>query len=309
MVWSINDLVGYSAYRDEEVESEARLLNPTQPTAAGRWLAVARDVLDRVASTQAENIEKAAELFAATIASDGLVHVFGSGHSRMNTEEMFPRIGSFPGFHPIAELSLSNHVGVVGPNGLRQALFVERVEGYGRVLLQQIKLHHGDSFLVFSNTGVNAVVVDVALYARTIGLPVVAVTSVDHESATESRHSSGCTLVDVADIVIDNGSPVGDAVVEIDGIPHRIGPTSSIGAIAVVNALKAATAERLVGKGVTPVVLTSPNLAHNNGGEDQLERVYEEYFRRVKRVYDSDGALDIPEIYEVPDRVRGPSSR
>lgn len=280
------------------------MLHENRTTAAGRWLGAARDVIDRVASTQAENIDRAADLFAISIAQEGLVHVFGSGHSRMNTEEMFPRIGSYPGFHPMAELSLSNHVGVVGPNGLRQALFVERVEGYGRVLLQQIKLHRGDTFLVFSNTGVNAVVVDFALYASTMGLPVVAVTSADHESATESRHSSGCKLTDIADIVIDNGSPAGDAAVEIEGVPYPLGPTSSIGALAVVNALKVATAEKLVAKGVTPVVLTSPNLADNNVGDDQLEEVYKEYFRRIKRVYDADGALEVPEKYETPTRVQ-----
>ena len=280
------------------------MLNETTTTAADRWLSAARDVIDRVASTQAENIDRAADIFATSIARDGLVHVFGSGHSRMNTEEMFPRIGSFPGFHPIAELSLSNHVGVVGPNGLRQALFVERVEGYGRVLLQQIKLHRGDSFLVFSNTGVNAVVIDFALYASTMELPVVAVTSADHESATKSRHSSGCKLADIADIVIDNGSPSGDAVVEIEGVPYPIGPTSSIGSLAVVNALKVATAEKLVTRGVTPVVLTSPHLADNNAGDAQLEEVYREYFRRIRRVYDNDGALEVPEKYETPTPAR-----
>ena len=154
----------------------------TRPDAARRWLGEARAVLDRLEATQLGPIEQAADLFARTIAADGLVHVFGSGHSRMNTEEMFPRIGSFPGFHPIAELAISNHVGVVGPNGLRQAMFLEKVDGFGRVILQQIKLHAGDAFLIFSSTGINGVVIEVALYARAMGLPVVAVTSLDHSA-------------------------------------------------------------------------------------------------------------------------------
>jgi uncharacterized phosphosugar-binding protein len=269
-----------------------------RPTADRRWLAEARAVLDRIEATQLDPIDRAAELFARTIAADGLVHVFGSGHSRMNTEEMFPRIGSFPGFHPIAELAISNHVGVVGPNGLRQAMFLEKVDGFGKVILQQVKLHPGDAFLIFSSTGINGVVIEVALYAKAMGLPVVAVTSLDHSNATSSRHPSGRKLAEVADIVIDNASMAGDAGVAIEGLAHRVGPTSSIGAIAVVNMLKTRTAERLVALGVQPVVLASPHFVGSSEGEEQLERVYEEYFRRVTRAYDPEGALSVPDRYE-----------
>jgi uncharacterized phosphosugar-binding protein len=262
-----------------------------------RWLEAARGIIERVAATQTGEIDRAADLFADAIANDALVHVFGSGHSRMNTEEMFPRIGSFPGFHPIAELAVSNHVGVVGPNGLRQALFLERVDGFGRVILQAIKLHRGDCFLVFSSTGINGVVIEVALYAKAMGLPVVAVTSIDHGRSTTSRHPSGLRLMDIADIVIDNCSPAGDAVVELPGLRYRVGPSSSIGAISVVNALKVATAEKLIERQATPVVLTSPHFAGSVEGEEQLERVYEEYFRRVRRAYDPEGALEVPETY------------
>jgi uncharacterized phosphosugar-binding protein len=268
------------------------------PTAADRWLAEARAVIDRIEATEMPAIEEAAEVFATTIAGDGLVHVFGSGHSRMNTEEMFPRIGSFPGFHPIAELAISNHVGVVGPNGLRQAMFLEKVDGFGRVILQQIQCHPGDSFLIFSSTGINGVVIEVALYAKAMGMPVVAVTSLDHGRATGSRHPSGRKLMEIADIVIDNGSPAGDAVVAIEGLRYRVGPSSSIGAISVVNMLKVRTAEKLTERGVPPVVLTSPHFVGSDEGEQQLERVYAEHFRRVRRAYDPDGAIPVPVDYK-----------
>ncbi len=264
-------------------------------TAADRWLSAARDVLDAVAATQGEAIDAASRIFADTIAADRLVHVFGSGHSRMNTEEMFPRIGSYPGFHPIAELALSNHVGVVGPNGLRQAMYLEKVPGFARIILQQIKVHPGDSFLIFSSTGINGTVIELAILAKRMGLPVVGVTSLDHGRATPSRHPSGRKLAEIADVTIDNCSPAGDAAVDIEGVPYRVGPTSSIGAIAVVNALKSRTAELLAERGVPPVVLTSPHFVGSAEGEQQLERVYEEYFRRVRQVYDSEGALPVPE--------------
>jgi uncharacterized phosphosugar-binding protein len=267
-------------------------------TAADRWLEAARSVLDQVATTQMDAIEAASRIFADSIAADRLVHVFGSGHSRMNTEEMFPRIGSYPGFHPIAELAVSNHVGVVGPNGLRQAMYLEKVPGFARVILQQVQIHPGDSFLIFSSTGINGVVIELALLVKAMGLPVVAVTSLEHGRATGSRHPSGRKLADVADVTIDNRSPAGDAAVEISGIPYRVGPTSSIGAIAVVNALKVRTAELLVERGVVPVVLTSPHFVGSTEGEEQLERVYHDYFRRVRQVYDPDGALPVPETWE-----------
>ena len=267
-------------------------------TASDRWLAAAREVLEQVATTQTQAIDKASVIFADAIAADALVHVFGSGHSRMNTEEMFPRIGSYPGFHPIAELALSNHVGVVGPNGLRQAMYLEKVPGFARIILQQFKIHPGDAFLIFSSTGINGTVIELALLARAMGLPVVAVTSLQHTEATPSRHPSGRKLAEIADITIDNCSPPGDAVTQIEGIPFKVGPVSSIGAIAVVNALKTRTAELLVERGVIPTVLTSPHFVGSAVGEEQLERVYEEYFRRIRRTYDGDGALAVPESWE-----------
>lgn len=266
--------------------------------AGDRWLDAAQHTLDAVRQTQAEPMRRAADLFATTIAADGLVHVFGSGHSRMNVEEMFPRIGSFSGFHPIAELAITNHHNVVGPNGLRQAMFLEKVEGFGRVILQQFKIHPGDAFLIFSSTGINGVVIEVALYAQAMGLPVVAVTSVQHGNATASRHPSGRRLMDIADIVIDNCSPPGDAAVEIDGLDFRVGPVSSIGAIAVVDTVKCLTAERLVALGRPPVVLTSPHFAGSSTGDEQLERVYEDHFRRVRRAYDPDGAIPVPATWD-----------
>jgi len=267
-------------------------------TAADSWLDAARHVLDQVATTQGESIEAASRILADSIAGDRLVHVFGSGHSRMNTEEMFPRIGSYPGFHPVAELAISNHVGVVGPNGLRQAMYLEKVPGFARIILQQFKIHPGDSFLIFSSTGINGVVIELALLARAMGLPVVAVTSLDHGRATASRHPSGRKLDEVATVTVDNCSPAGDAAVKIPGVPYRVGPTSSIGAIAVVNALKCRTAELLAERGVTPVVLTSPHFVGSAEGEEQLERVYTEYFRRVRQAYDAEGALAVPASWE-----------
>jgi len=131
-----------------------------------------------------------------------------------------------------------------------------------------------------------------------MGLPLVVVTSVDHGNATASRHPSGKKLMDIADVLIDNGSPAGDAVVSIEGLRHKVGPSSSVGAISVVNMLKTRTAEKLVERGVEPVVLASPHFVGSTEGAEQLERVYAEYFRRVRQAYDPVGAIAVPESYE-----------
>src|SRR5215216_6849816 len=100
------------------------------------YMVAAREIMDRFEATQLDAVREAARLCAERIARGGLVHMFGSGHSRMALEEMFPRYGSFPGFHPIVELSVTFHNQIVGMNGQRQAMFIERTEGLGPVILR-----------------------------------------------------------------------------------------------------------------------------------------------------------------------------
>lgn len=249
------------------------------------YLDAAQAVLNRVRTTQMEHIEQAAAVCARTIANGGLVHLFGTGHSRMFVEEMFPRHGSFPGFHPIVELSLTYHNAVVGANGQRQAMFLEHVEGLGQVILRNFVFAEPDSFLIFSNSGVNEVVIDVALVAKQHALPVMAVVSLDHCLAASPRHSSGKRLPDIADITIDNGTPAGDAMVTIDGLPDPVGPGSTIGAAAVTNAIKCLVAEKLTAAGQPPLVLTSSYFIGADESARRFDAVYDDYRARVQRVY------------------------
>ncbi len=242
-------------------------------------------ILDRIRTTQMEALERAAEICAGSIASDGLVHVFGTGHSRIPVEEMFPRHGSYPGFHPIVELSLTYHNPVVGANGQRQAMFLEHVEGLGEVILRNFVLEPPDVFLIFSNSGVNEVVVEVALGARRRGLPVIAVVSLDHCLHSPIRHSSGKRLPDAADVVIDNGTPGGDALVKIDGLVDPVGPGSTIGHALVANALKVLVAERLTRLGKMPPVLTSSFFIGDAASARRFDECYDDYRSRVRRVY------------------------
>lgn len=249
------------------------------------YLDAAQAILQRIRETQMDALERAADICTHTIANEGLVHLFGTGHSRMFIEEMFPRHGSFPGFHPLVELSLTYHNQVVGSNGQRQAMFLEHVEGLGKVILRNFVLAPPDSFIIFSNSGVNEVVVEVALEAKKRDLPVIVVVSLEHCLASAPKHSSGQRLPDIADVTIDNCTPGGDAMVTIDGLPDPVGPGSTIGAAAVTNALKCLIADRLTRLGKPPIVLTSSYFIGSEASARQFDACYDDYRRRVRRVY------------------------
>jgi uncharacterized phosphosugar-binding protein len=265
-------------------------MNPQdEANAARRYLTAAAEIVDKIASTQMEVIERAAHICANTIVDDGLVFCWGGGHSRMSVEEMFPRIGSFPGFYPMVELALTFYTSFVGADGMPQSFFLERQEGYVEAVLANYEFGPHDSMICFSSTGINGLVIEMAIRAREKGLPVIAVTSVAHADSTPSRHTSGKKLKEVADVVIDNCSPPGDAVVAIPGLKYKVSPTSTIGAVAVVNALKARTAELMMESGVEPVVLTSPHFVQNEKeAEEQLQRVYKEFKRRKRMIFGRD---------------------
>ena len=250
-----------------------------------QYLTEAQAILTKIQETQMPAIQRAAEICANTIAGDGLVYLFGTGHSRMFIEEMYPRHGSFPGFFPLVELSLTFHNLVVGPNGQRQAMYLEHVEGFGQTIMRNFVFAEPDSFIIFSNSGVNEVVVEVALEAKKRALPVIAVVSHAHCAAAAPKHSSGQKLFDVADITIDNGTPAGDALVNIEGMTDPVGPGSTIGATAVTNALKVEIAQRLVQKGIQPLVLTSSVLIGSEASQKQFNASYDDFRRRMRRAY------------------------
>jgi uncharacterized phosphosugar-binding protein len=249
------------------------------------YLIQAQAILERIRATQMDAIERAADLCTQAIAGDGLVHLFGTGHSRIFVEEMFPRHGSFPGFHPIVELSLTYHNLVVGSNGQRQAMFLEHVEGFGQIIMRNFVFARPDCFIIFSNSGINEVVVDVALEAKRQSLPVIAVVSLEHCRATPAPHSSGKKLPDVADVVIDNCTPGGDALVKIPGLNDLVGPGSTIGAAAVTNALKCRIAEKLTALGKPPIVLTSSYFIGSEASKKRFDECYDDYRDRVQKVY------------------------
>jgi uncharacterized phosphosugar-binding protein len=249
------------------------------------YLDAVRAALDKIERTQLDSIQAAAARFAETILADRLVHVFGTGHSRMAVEEMFPRYGSFPGFHPIVELSMTYHNPVVGANGQRQAMFLENVQGFGAVLWRNFAVTADDCLLAISTGGCNAVTVDVALEARRIGMYVVGLTSLAHGAVTEPKHASGRKLADVADLVIDQQAPAGDSAVWIPGLPTPVAPVSSITGCAVINLIKADVARRLTEAGAPPSVLTAACHLGDEKARVLFEETYDDYRRRIGVLY------------------------
>lgn len=247
-----------------------------------RYLDVAQSLLDRMAQ-QESNIRAAANVFADAIGSGNLVHLFGAGHSRMGVEEIFPRIGSIVGYHPIVELALSYYTNVVGTMGLAQALFLERVDGYGETILGNYEFRSGDAAMVISSTGINNVPVEVALGLKERGLPLVAVTSIAHSSGVASRHPSGKRLYEIADVVIDNCSAPGDAAVHVDGCEYPVSATSTLGTVLAIHSVNAVLAEELVSRGTPPVVLGSPHFSDQEAARRNLGEYYDAYRERLRR--------------------------
>jgi uncharacterized phosphosugar-binding protein len=247
------------------------------------FLDAASALLTRIEETQAKALAEASGLCADAIEAGRVVHLFGSGHSHMPVEEMFPRYGSYPGFNPIVELSLTFHTQVVGANGQRQAMFIERVEGLAETILANFELRPPDVMIVFSVGGLSAVPIEMAHGARRRGLPVIAVTSVEHSLGGSPTHSSGTRLLDHADVVIDLCTPLGDALVGIDGLETPVGPGSTIAAVAIANEIKSQTAALLVERNAMPPVLTSAALVGPERSRQSFDDAYAEHARRVAR--------------------------
>jgi uncharacterized phosphosugar-binding protein len=245
--------------------------------------------LESLLEGQRGELDLAAAWCTDAIASDGLVHLFGCGHSRMMCEEMTPRQGCFVGWHTIVELALSFHNAVVGPNGLRQSLHLEKTPGYAEQILRNFSFGPRDVMIVISTSGIREVIVEMAEGAKKRGLKVIGVVSREHCAQAKPAHVSGKKLPDVADVVLDNGAPVGDTLVALEGAGGKTGPFSTLGGAMVMNLLRCEVAQRLADRGVEPVFLPSHQFVGSRSVEEQLEFFYAQYARRVAPLYARQG--------------------
>lgn len=241
------------------------------------------ELIDRIRSTQLPAIRQAAGRMAQSIQAGRAVHLFGSGHSILPVLDVFPRYGSFVGFHPIIDPRLL-WTNVVGPGGARELLWIERTEGYVANVLLSHHLDPRDTMLVYSHGGLNAAPVEVALAAKAQGLTVVAVTSLANCRNAKPTHSSGKRLADIADIAIDNCAPPEDASTEIDGYREKVAALSTVAAVTISMALVAEVGRELAARGVPLHIFVSPNVP--GVSPDHNQRVFEEYSLFAHRLGD-----------------------
>lgn len=252
------------------------------------YLTKCRGLVD-IVSNQIDCIQQAADWFSKSILSGRMVHLFGSGHSRILVEEMWPRYGSFPGFNPIVELSLTFHNQVVGANGQRQAMFLENTHGLAEKILRNYDLTKTDSALIASSSGCNVVPIEIAQGFKDKGIKVVAIISREHSESSESRHKSEKKLQDFSDLVLDTGAPKGDAMTEIDGLDTPVSPGSTVGGCMIINAIKAEVSDRLTKAGQPPNVLTAGAIAGKERATELFEAAYDEHSRRLAKLYENLG--------------------
>lgn len=232
-------------------------------------------ILQAIQTTQADAISRAAKACAASISVGRAAHVYGSGHSVIPVMDMFPRYGSYVGFHPIMD-PRTMWFNITGPGGARELLWIERTEGYVKTVLMSHNLDPRDTLIVYSHGGMNAAPVEMALAGKAAGLTVIGVTSLANRAKNEPTHSSGKALADAADIVIDNCCPLEDALVDVPGRPEKVSASSTLAVVAITMALLAETTKELVAMGKTPErIFVSPNVV---GVEKENNlKVFEDY--------------------------------
>lgn len=251
---------------------------------AKQWLESARSVIDKIENTQMENIRKAAEVMADSIEAGRWVHTFGCGHATIPIEEMYPRIGGFVGFHPMVELPLTFFTRITGEMGVHQFVFLERVEGYGVEIMKGYKFDTRDTMWLFSHSGINNVNIDVALEAKKRGMKVIAYGSAAEAEGKQTRHSSGKTIFQVADLVVDSCAPLGDAAVPLKNHQDKVGPVSTMAFVTTVWMTVTTVAEILAERGFKLHIHPSHNVPGDTTAKERLEEALAVYKERITGV-------------------------
>jgi uncharacterized phosphosugar-binding protein len=232
-----------------------------------------QSIFDQIRATQGQAIEQAAELIAGAIIHDGVVHIFGTGHSNAIAEEVFGRANTLAPVAQVMDLSMAGSVNTV------RSFYLERVEGIGEIIFEHVRPQPQDVFLVISNSGRNAVPIDFARSAREHGHKVIVETCVAFSLSQPSRHSSGKRLLDYADVILDNRTPYADVVVRVEGMKPGLGSASGIAGSLLVHATLVEAAIRIKEKGIEPPVFMHGNL---DGGMEYNQYLLDKYWQRIR---------------------------
>lgn len=231
-----------------------------------RYFQALDEILARVRVANQDSIAGAAAIVADTIAADGIVHAFGSGHSQLLAIELAGRAGGLAGIQVILDPGQGK---------------AETLEGYAATIVRDYTFEPRDCLIVISNSGRNPSPIEMAMIGREHGMKVIAVTAADFSRSVSSRHSSGRRLLDLADVVLDTRGAAGDAAVHIAGAPADVGPTSTVVGAALLNAVMAEAVAELVRRGVPPPLLVSQNTDNFAEHNEALRRRYAGRIRSV----------------------------
>ena len=248
----------------------------TQPVHA-TYLEKAKAILDRLAIEEADAIMRAGAAVADRVADDRLIYVIGpGGHSQIGAEEVFSRAGGLAAIYAFID------DGFYLGHGAGRSMRIERTPGYARAILGEVELDGGDLLIIVNAYGINSATIDSAIYAHELGLTTIGVTSVENQRGLPqghpSRHPGGQDLCDLVDIVIDTKMPLGDALLEIDGVPQHVGPVSTMVNAYAMNAIMLEAMVELVRRGIEPPVWKSSN---SPGGDEANVAVSARYRSRV----------------------------
>jgi uncharacterized phosphosugar-binding protein len=243
----------------------------------GAYLSAITELLGRIEAEEQESIAAAAGLLVDQIAADRLVHVYGpGGHSNLAAQEIFFRAGG------LMHVSAILDEGTLLSNGALRSMAVERTPGYGRIVIDNAGLGKGDVLVLVNAYGINAALIDAALLAKERGVRTIGVSSREHAEQTApdhpARHPSGANLHDLVDVAVDTKVPIGDAVIEFDGLPERAGAVSTFANAFALNAIVLRTLEELLARGIAPPVWRSGNAP---GGDEANARFIGDFRQRV----------------------------
>jgi uncharacterized phosphosugar-binding protein len=225
-----------------------------------KFIVELQKVISAIEKQEAESIRKAAYFCAETIKAGRAVLMFGAGHSALPAQEAFPRIGSIVGFVQITEPELGFNGFVTGKGGQRQMSFLEQTSGFAQVILSNYDLTPQDTLIVFSNSGINALPVELCHHANLEGLTTISIGSTAHAKANDPKNPLKKRLLEIADLHIDTHVPAGDTLVTLDEGVHT-GSGSTIASMVVMNAMIVETIALLHEQGVPFHIYPSHNVS------------------------------------------------
>ena len=228
-------------------------------------------LIKEVKETQMDSLRQSAEIIAESLIADGMIYGFGTGHSHMLAEELFYRAGGLARVYPILD------EGLMLDSSAAKSTSFERLHGYAEALLNDYPVKEGDVIIIASNSGRNAVTIEMAMEAKKRGMKVLALTSLKHSRSAASRHSSGKRLFELADVVIDNCGCAGDASIEFEEI-GSVGPTSTVIGALLLQSIICEAVEIMLANNVKPEVYISSNV----GSGDSNQALIEKYKKQIK---------------------------